>query len=107
MWPRSFWERGYEPRIRAMAGLGEAPKAPDPDRYLHRHAHCDVLVVGGGPAGIQAAIEAGRAGKRVILCDEQSELGGGLLSLAGAVVEGPDALAAMPRVRCDPHHCTG
>ena len=51
MWPRSFWDKLYEPWIRAAAGLGRAPGAPDPDRYQHRHAHCDVLVVGAGPAG--------------------------------------------------------
>ena len=99
MWPQAFWESVYEPRIRAIAGLGEAPKQPDPDRYLHRHAHCDVLVVGGGAAGIAAALEAGRGGQRVILCDEQNELGGGLLSLPRAAIEGPDELAALPEVR--------
>jgi len=92
MWPRVFWEKVYEPRIRQIAGLGEAPTAPDPDRYLHRHVHCDVLVVGGGPAGIRAALEAGRAGKRVILSDEQNELGGGLLADPEPRIEGLDEL---------------
>jgi sarcosine oxidase subunit alpha len=46
MWPRGFWDRVYEPVIRAAAGLGRVPTAPDPDRYLQRHAHCDVLGVG-------------------------------------------------------------
>ncbi len=59
MWPKSFWRSVYEPRIRKIAGLGEAPTTADPDRYLHRHAHCDVLVVGGGPAGIAAARRSG------------------------------------------------
>ena len=99
MWPKAFWERVYEPRIRKIAGLGEAPARPDPDRYLHRHAHCDVLVVGGGAAGIAAALEAGQRGQRVILCDEQRELGGGLLTLPEATVEGLDELAALPEVR--------
>jgi sarcosine oxidase subunit alpha len=100
-WPASFWKSVYEPRIRAAAGLGVAPTEPDPDRYLHRHAHCDVLVVGGGPAGLDAALMAGRAGKRVILADEQSELGGGWLArpdvplaLAGRLTE----LATLPEV---------
>ncbi len=84
MWPRSLWKRLYEPAIRAAAGLGEAPREPDPDRYLHRFAHCDVLVAGGGPAGIAAALAATRAGARVILADEQSEFGGWLLG-EGAV----------------------
>jgi sarcosine oxidase, subunit alpha len=99
MWPKTWWQTVYEPRIRKLAGLGEAPTKADPDRYLHRHAHCDVLVVGGGPAGIAAALEAGRQGRRVILCDEQNELGGGLLARPDAEVDGPGELAALPEVR--------
>ncbi|MFP6687910.1 MAG: 2Fe-2S iron-sulfur cluster-binding protein, partial [Alphaproteobacteria bacterium] len=78
MWPKSFWHR-YEKVIRKGAGLGIAPQAPDHNIYDKRHQHCDVLVVGGGPAGISAALAAGRAGARVILVDEQAELGGALL----------------------------
>ena len=51
LWPASWWTSVYEPFIRRAAGLGRAPTRPDPDRYLHRHAHCDVLVVGAGPPG--------------------------------------------------------
>jgi sarcosine oxidase, subunit alpha len=80
MWPRSAWRALYEPRIRAAAGLGHAPALPDPDRYANRYAHCDVLVVGGGPAGVAAANAAASAGARVVLCDEQNELGGSLLA---------------------------
>ena len=80
MWPRRAWQSLYEPRIRAAAGLGVAPRAADPDRYAARYAHCDVLVVGAGPAGLATATAAAATGARVILCDEQSELGGTLLS---------------------------
>ena len=66
----------FEPLIRRAAGLGRAPVAPDPDTYEQMNAHCDVLVVGGGPAGLAAALSAGRAGASVILCDERAELGG-------------------------------
>ena len=70
MWPASFWRKVYEPAIRAAAGLGRAPEAPDPDRYQHRHVHCDVLVVGAGSAGLAAAQAASERGARVILADE-------------------------------------
>ena len=79
MWPPSSWYRHYEPLIRRAAGLGRSPTEPDPDRYDKTHEHCDVLVVGGGAAGIAAALAAGRTGARVILADEQSEPGGWLL----------------------------
>jgi len=80
MWPASFWEKIYEPAIRRAAGLGKPPKGFDPDDYEKAFAHCDVLVIGAGPAGISAALAAGRAGARVILCDENPVLGGRLLS---------------------------
>jgi sarcosine oxidase, subunit alpha len=84
MWPRGAWKSLYEPRIREAAGLGVSPKLADPDRYTNRFAHCDVLVVGAGPAGISAALAAASSGARVIICDEQPELGGSLLSESAA-----------------------
>ncbi len=75
MWPKSMWMK-YEHFIRKASGLGESPRQNDPDRYEHAHAHCDLLVVGGGIAGLTAALAAGRAGSRVILVDEQAEFGG-------------------------------
>lgn len=79
MWPRSFWDRLYEPAIRNMAGLGAAPTQEDPDTYASTYAHCDQLIIGAGPAGIDAALESAATNKRVILVDEQDELGGGAL----------------------------
>jgi len=108
MWPKSFWNKVYEPFIRGAAGLGQAPSAPDPDSYASRFAHCDVLVVGSGPAGLAAALAAGRSGGRVILVDEQPELGGSLLSEPDARINDLPAwdwlaattaeLSAMPNV---------
>ncbi len=80
MWPGALWERLYEPAIRRAAGLGRASGLADPDTYEKAWAHCDVLVVGSGPAGLSAALAAGRAGARVILCEDDWRLGGRLLS---------------------------
>ena len=79
MWPPSWWNRIYAPAIRRMAGLARAPVGPDPEAYEHRHAHCDILVVGGGPAGIAAAHTAAAAGARTVLADERPRPGGSLL----------------------------
>ena len=83
MWPKSLWMK-YEHYIRKASGLGVAPPLPDADRYDKMNAHCDVLVVGGGPAGLAAALAAGRSGARVLLVDEQNELGGSLLRTGNA-----------------------
>jgi sarcosine oxidase subunit alpha len=92
MWPKSAWKKWYEPAIRRAAGLGIAPTRPDPDRYAQRYAHCDVLVVGGGPAGLAAALAASDSGARIILCDESAELGGSLLGEPSARINGGSAL---------------
>ena len=96
MWPRRLWPR-YEARIRAAAGLGSAPDARDAERYDKRYAHCDVLVLGGGPAGLAAADAAAATGARVILVDEQRELGGSLLSCP-AEIDGEPALRWAGRI---------
>lgn len=79
MYPQNLWLT-YEKYIRKAAGLGRSPKENDPDIYDYMNQHCDVLVVGAGPAGLAAALAAGRSGARVILADEQEEFGGSLLS---------------------------
>ncbi len=88
MWPASMWMT-YERVIRHIAGLGRSPTQPDPDRYEHGYAHCDVLVAGGGPAGLGAALSAARSGARVILADENPEFGGALRGLKAVVDDGP------------------
>jgi sarcosine oxidase, subunit alpha len=79
MWPS--W-RVYEPLIRRLAGLGCAPTGRDPDRYDTRHAHCEVLVIGGGAAGIEAARAASATSRRVILIEQDESLAGDLSCLA-------------------------
>ena len=78
MWPPKFW-MFYEGLIRKAAGLGLSPRLSDPDHYAIEFAHCDVLVAGGGPAGLSAALAAGRSGARVVLADERAEISGSLL----------------------------
>src|SRR5581483_5209304 len=91
-WPRRFWDRLYEPAIRRMAGLGKAPDAPDADRYTNRYAHCEVLIVGAGPAGLAAAVSASSDGsKRIIVADEGPEPGGALLHDVTAEIDGVPA----------------
>ncbi|EDQ04406.1 Sarcosine oxidase subunit alpha [Sulfitobacter indolifex] len=87
MHPRPLWKHLYEPIIRHSAGLGKAPKAADADTYEHFHAFCDVLVIGGGVAGLQAALAAGLSGARVIVM-EQSALWGGRAPVDGGTVDG-------------------
>ena len=79
MYPAKLWMT-YEHFIRKAAGLGSTPVQSDPDSYDKLNQHCDVLVVGAGPAGLVAAREAARAGARVIVADEQNEFGGSLLA---------------------------
>ncbi len=88
MWPGALWPL-YERVIRGRTGLGTVPEAPDSERYDHFHAHCDVLVVGSGPAGLAAALAAGRLGARVVLADEQTEFGGTLLASNQIIDEAP------------------
>ena len=99
MWPKSFWERVYEPAIRAAAGLGRLSGAADPDRYDKGFLHCDLLIIGAGPAGLAAALAAGRSGARVILADEDFVMGGRLNAETHEVDGRPGADWAMDAVR--------
>jgi heterotetrameric sarcosine oxidase alpha subunit len=108
MWPVSFWTNVYEHVIRRAAGLGTAPIEADPDFYEQCHEHCDVLVVGAGPAGIAAALAAAATGARVVIADEHPQIGGSLNS-EKLIVDGKPGsawaaeqmgkLAAMDNVR--------
>ncbi|WP_417224162.1 sarcosine oxidase subunit alpha family protein [Amphritea sp.] len=79
MFPESLWDT-YESMIRKAAGIGRAPRERDPDTYDSINQHCDVMIVGAGPAGLAAALTAARGGARVIIADEQNEFGGSLLN---------------------------
>jgi len=111
MWPASWWEKLYEPAIRLAAGLGRASGEADPDSYDKSHAFCDLLVVGSGAAGLMAALSAGRAGLRVLLCEEDFVFGGRLLSErdmvagqsgAGWAASVVEELRALPNVTLRP-----
>ena len=92
MYPRAFWKHVYEPFIRQSAGLGRAPEphVRDEDTYEHFYAFVDVLVIGGGVAGLQAALTAGRAGAQVLLI-EQTAHWGGRAPVDGGTVDGKPA----------------
>ena len=76
MAPRAAWKHVFEPVIRQSAGLGRAPKVRDEDTYEYFYAHVDVLVIGGGMAGLAAARAAGEAGARVLLIEQGPHWGG-------------------------------
>jgi sarcosine oxidase subunit alpha len=78
LFPRAAWKHVFEPVIRKSAGLGRAPdpETRDPDRYEHFYAHTDLVIAGGGIAGLQAALLAGRAGARVLLMEQTAHWGG-------------------------------
>jgi heterotetrameric sarcosine oxidase alpha subunit len=108
MWPRSFWEKVYEPFIRRAAGLGALSGEHNADPYEKAFAFCDLLVIGGGPAGLMGALTAARSGLDVILADEGTEMGGRLLAETETVDGQPGRkwaaavvaeLAAMDNVR--------
>ena len=92
MWPPTpKWWLKYEHAIRNAAGMGRAADAADPDCYEHQYAHCDVLVIGGGPAGLVAARTAAMAGARVIVCQQSAHFGAKLLGTDTMIDERPSS----------------
>ena len=110
MGPSWAWRHIYEPMIRRAAGLGRPPREPDPDRYQRTFDHCDVLVVGAGPAGLAAALSASASGARVVVCDENPAFGGSLLAETEAEIDGKSASGLARRARsprCAPRPTCG
>ncbi|WP_312527583.1 sarcosine oxidase subunit alpha family protein [Paracoccus sp. (in: a-proteobacteria)] len=100
--PRPAWKHLFEPIIRRSAGLGKAPTQKDPDSYEQAYAFADIVVVGGGIAGLEAARRHGLDGKTVVVLEQSGHWGGrtptdhpqGAAQIKALV----DALAAMPNV---------
>ncbi len=76
-WPNWHWYEGF---VRRMAGLGDVPRGTDANKYFHHNLHCDVLIVGAGPAGLAAALSLANSGARVLLVEQDHEAGGSLLA---------------------------
>ncbi len=79
MWPPKFWKT-YEHFIRHAAGLGNSPKKDDPHKYEHYHYHCDTLIVGSGISGLYAAKIAATQNLKVLLIEQENQIGGSILS---------------------------
>jgi sarcosine oxidase subunit alpha len=119
LWPAGFYNktfkwpswRAFERAVRRSAGSGRLPADSDPTRYFQHNLHCDVLVIGGGPAGLAAALAVGRAGARVVIAELEPRLGGALQA-GDELIDGRLALQwvdaavaelqSLPNVRCMP-----
>ena len=77
--PRIAWKHLFEPFIRLAAGLGKAPREIDVDRYEHFYCHVDILIIGGGVSGLEAAIMAGASGAKTLLLEQNPYFGGRFL----------------------------
>ena len=74
--PRPFWKYIYEPFIRKSAGLGRAPSQKDNSKYEHFYAFYDLVIVGGGISGLNAALAAAESGLKILIMEQTSQWGG-------------------------------
>ena len=84
LWPRSGWHRFYEKVIRQFAGSGRIRvkhigSEDQPTRSDQRNRYCQILIIGSGPAGLNAALTCARNGVRVVLVEQEANFGGSQL----------------------------
>ena len=99
MWPKSFWEKVYEPFIRRAAGLGALSGLHNSDTYEKAYTFCDLLIIGGGPSGLMAAKIAAEAGLDVIIVEQEPIFGGRLISETEEVDGMPGSVWAAKTVK--------
>ena len=92
--PRKLWPL-YEKFLRGAAGLGPLdPNGSRQERVDVEHRHVDVAVIGGGQAGLEAAIAAAQAGSSVVVIDEGYDVGGVLLADRDGIGDAAELRAA-------------
>jgi len=98
MKPQWAWKHVFEPIIRRSAGLGQVPSERDSDRYEYFYAYTDILIIGAGIAGLEAALEAGRSGAKVLVLEQAAHIGGRAM-VDDVEIDGRDGPAHIAAVK--------